>query len=58
MRRLLVVLSLCLLGALAGCDGPPPMPQPTGALRPMNPGLWNYNGNNVVPQQQPTSLMP
>ena len=52
IRRVLEVLAIGLLTALAGCAGHPQMPQPTGPLRTMNPGMWSYHGNDVVPQEQ------
>ena len=45
-----------LVTVLAGCAGHPPMPQPSGPLRTMNPGLWNYHGNDVVPQASSKGL--
>ena len=54
----LLMMSLCLVGALCGCADHPAMPQPSGPLRTMNPGLWNYHGNDVVPQMQAQSLKP
>lgn len=52
-RRAPPFLLISLLCALAGCAGHPAMPQPGGPLRVMNPGLWNYHGNDVMPQAQP-----
>lgn len=50
MTHRVLLLSAFLVSVLTGCAGHPPMPQPTGPLRVMNPGLWNYHGNDVVPR--------
>ena len=48
MRGVLLTLAICMPIALGSCSGHPAMPQPSGPLRTMNPGLWNYQGNDVV----------
>ncbi|HUN43947.1 MAG TPA: hypothetical protein VMU81_26950 [Acetobacteraceae bacterium] len=50
MRWMMFTVTICVPLALGGCADHPAMPQPSGPLRTMNPGLWNYHGNDVVPQ--------
>lgn len=49
-RRILLLSAAFLVSMLTGCAGHPSLPQPSGPLRAMNPGLWNYHGNDVLPQ--------
>lgn len=56
MTGRLLVLAALLASVLSGCAGHPSMPQPSGPLRTMNPGLWNYHGNDVLPQASPQRL--
>jgi len=50
MRSVVITLAICVPLAVSGCADHPAMPQPSGPLRTMNPGLWNYHGNDIVPQ--------